>query len=369
MIISHQWPVASKSRSDVRLTNVPRTTDLDPLLQRLKGLLECEYVVALSVSPNGHHSTVGSVGDSFQIDFSACIARLFHTDCAGNHCGALRAPPDISRAALKIAAARPDERNVSALSVRIPAGIQATIVIIAVRRCLFNAEDERSLRHYTDWVADYVAIWWRLRGGEQHRSGLQSALDQVGLALIMLDRDGRTLGINDTARHLLMSGDGMVAIGETLSCAMLEDAVRLHSVIGHTLLGPIEVARAPVLTIRRRRRRPLVVAVLRVAADPGPGETAIVLQIIEPDRNHNSAITAACTLFGFTGAEARLAQLLAGGASLAEAATALRIQMPTARTYLKQAFVKSGTNRQAALVQVLLSSLVRLRDGTVPTAV
>ncbi len=264
------------------------------------------------------------------------------------------------------------EADSSVLSMKVSAGPYTNIAIIAVRRAPrtpFTSNDERVLQRYADWVADYVAMWWRLHEGEQRRIGLERALDQVGLAMIMLDRDGRAIGTNGAAHELLQMGDGLIAVGETLSASVLEDAVRLHSAIGHALVGPMRDARAPVLTIRRKRRRPLVIAVLRVAADPQPGETAIVLQVIEPDRDHDSAITATCTLFGFTGAEARLAKLLVVGATLAEAATALRIQMPTARTYLKQAFAKSGTNRQAALVQVLLSSLPYPNTKTVLTAV
>lgn len=373
MLISHQWPVITATRKAVSALDIARNNDLDPMLHRLREVLRSDCILAATVSAHGEAQVIGSVG-SHQADIVQHVTSLTDLRPCGSSRRRIAGPFASEREASSpdIVLTRVAEADSSVLSIKVPAGLHTTIAIIAVRRTprtSFSSNDERVLQRYADWVGDYIAMWWKLHEGEQRRIGLERALDQVGLAMIMLDCDGRTVGTNGAAQQLLRAGDGLIAVGATLSAAILEDAVRLHSAIGHALIGPMHDARAPVLTIRRKRRRPLVVAVLRVAADPRPGETAIVLQVIEPDRDHDSAITATCTLFGFTGAEARLAKLLVRGATLAEAAAALRIQMPTARTYLKQAFAKSGTNRQAALVQVLLSSLPYPNAETVLTAV
>ena len=60
---------------------------------------------------------------------------------------------------------------------------------------------------------------------------------------------------------------------------------------------------------------------------------------------------------GFTPAEARLADALAGGASVREAATKLGVTYETARTHLKRLLSKTGARRQAELVRILLTSL------------
>lgn len=371
MLMSHPWPALTAACHSASPPSLARNTDLDPCLRRLQDCLKCDSVVAVDLMAPAVAAVIGcSNGSDFDVDSLKKLLRARESYNALDRCAPLQAGA-ATAAAAQIVLAGHAERTTSILSFQVPAGPHTTITIIAMRhvsRPPFGANDERVLLRYADWVADHIAIWLRLRDGEQHRIGLQGALDQVGFAMIMLDRDGRTIGTNRAAQGLLAAGDGLIAVGEMLSAPMLEDAVRLHSAIGHALVGPLHGARAPVLTVRRKRRRPLVIAVLRVAAQPQAGETAIVLQVIEPDRDRDSAITANCTLYGFTGAEARLAKLLVSGASLAEAAAALRIQMPTARTYLKQAFAKSGTNRQAALVHVLLSSLVHPANDTVLTA-
>jgi DNA-binding CsgD family transcriptional regulator len=57
--------------------------------------------------------------------------------------------------------------------------------------------------------------------------------------------------------------------------------------------------------------------------------------------------------FDFTPAEARLAQIIAQGSSLDEAAQALGIRMSTARTQLASIFAKTNTRRQGKLVAIL----------------
>ena len=65
-------------------------------------------------------------------------------------------------------------------------------------------------------------------------------------------------------------------------------------------------------------------------------------------------------LFGLSPVEADLAIKLAEGASLAEAAGLLNISENTARTYSKRIYSKTGTNRQAELVQLILASVARV---------
>ena len=51
--------------------------------------------------------------------------------------------------------------------------------------------------------------------------------------------------------------------------------------------------------------------------------------------------------------------MLANGNSLVDSAKAMHVTEQTARSYLKQIFVKTETNRQAELVRLMLTSSVR----------
>jgi DNA-binding CsgD family transcriptional regulator len=62
-------------------------------------------------------------------------------------------------------------------------------------------------------------------------------------------------------------------------------------------------------------------------------------------------------LFGLTPAEARLALALFEGATLHEAAEGLKISRFTAQNHLARIFEKTGANRQATLVQLMMRSV------------
>jgi DNA-binding CsgD family transcriptional regulator len=67
-------------------------------------------------------------------------------------------------------------------------------------------------------------------------------------------------------------------------------------------------------------------------------------------------------LYGLTPAESALACELAAGCTVAEAARRLSITTGTARARLKVVFGKTGTQRQVALVRLLLLGPAQLRE-------
>jgi DNA-binding CsgD family transcriptional regulator len=66
-------------------------------------------------------------------------------------------------------------------------------------------------------------------------------------------------------------------------------------------------------------------------------------------------------LYALTPAEAKLAQLLADGLSITEAAEQMSIRLSTARGVLKGVFAKTGTRRQASLVGLVLAAAGQIR--------
>ena len=75
------------------------------------------------------------------------------------------------------------------------------------------------------------------------------------------------------------------------------------------------------------------------------------------------------TRFGLSRGEARLVALLFAGASLRSCAQALGIKYETARTYLKSAFQKTGTHRQAELVLTVFQATSQSNLPAVPAAI
>lgn len=87
-------------------------------------------------------------------------------------------------------------------------------------------------------------------------------------------------------------------------------------------------------------------------------ERMAMILVSDPELRPCPSIEMLGELYKLTVAEARLAQLIAKGNSLQEAASFLDITENTARTHLKRIFSKTDTGRQAELMAILLSSPV-----------
>jgi DNA-binding CsgD family transcriptional regulator len=70
--------------------------------------------------------------------------------------------------------------------------------------------------------------------------------------------------------------------------------------------------------------------------------------------------------FDLTPAQARLVAYLVAGASLRSCAEELGIKYETARGYLKSAFLKTGTHRQAELVLTVFHAMSDSNSPAVP---
>jgi DNA-binding CsgD family transcriptional regulator len=335
------------------------------LLQRLARLVDADCVIALECDP---------------LDQTACVvATLGETHDVDSLADAAIELPRRLDGQLRTRAHHPNGVEVSRLRLGSPHGevllaeveLEGASLLLVVTRPVdnmpFTVNEERAARRMGDWIGDYVRLWWRQRRDQRRGDSLHAALDLLGIAVFVLDGRSQLISANCAARLLLDAGDGLRRVGGMITAVSLEDAARLQAAIAHASTGDTTAAndvvqQAPVLAVRRKGLRPLSVAVMRGSA-PGlatqNSEGLVVIHAVDPQADTDRSLLATCMIYGLTGAETRLAKLLVGGASLAEAAERLRIQAPTARTYLKQMFLKTGTNRQAALIQLLLTSIVR----------
>ena len=91
--------------------------------------------------------------------------------------------------------------------------------------------------------------------------------------------------------------------------------------------------------------------------------SGVLVLISDPENAGELSHDSLRELFGSTPAEARLAEAMAGGTGLAEAAKSFGVGYETVRTQLKNIFLKTNTNRQSELSGLLSVSSVRLRRG------
>lgn len=141
------------------------------------------------------------------------------------------------------------------------------------------------------------------------------------------------------------------------------DRVRLTDATADTLfqnaIAEVSTSLSAVRSIAVRPRDTHLPAVLHVlplrrsAHEILFGADVLVVMTEVGQRSDGPNANLLIALFDLTPAEAKLASLLGGGASVAESAVTAGITGKTARTYLERVFAKTGCRRQTELVLLL----------------
>jgi DNA-binding CsgD family transcriptional regulator/PAS domain-containing protein len=216
----------------------------------------------------------------------------------------------------------------------------------------------------------YFRLWQRSKSVARGEAGLRCALQSMDLGVVVVDRLSRIVFSNLAADAIISAGEHLRRSGDRMSAVELRDALALQVALGHAVStnSPAARRRAPLLSIRSSRNgKPIILSVIPSDEAPAaPDAIAAVIYILDPRLDNATQIRPVCELYGLSPVETRLVCNLTGGASLQEAAVAMRIKEQTARGYLKQVFMKTDTKRQADLVRVMLCSLVRNQQGSEP---
>lgn len=192
--------------------------------------------------------------------------------------------------------------------------------------------------------------------------GLKDAFDHCDSGMILVGPEGTIVFANAEAQRLIAEGDGLRAVNGMIQAATFEDSMKVRLAIERTFRSS-DARHDFMLPIRRSAgRRPLIATVQPLHRSPTTSERQrSLLNVLDPDRTIDGALALQCGLLGLTPVETRLALQLSLGVGLGEAAAAIGVKEQTARSYLKNIFGKTGTNRQADLVRFLLTGLTPIR--------
>ncbi len=185
-------------------------------------------------------------------------------------------------------------------------------------------------------------------------NGVLDGLEAMNCPAVLLDGEGCVLQANAAAATFeselrLRAGHPLAA----LSAANRELQSHLRAALCPPARSDNPELRPVIL--RRDGRHPLVLRVRWLTGEASrvfSAARAIVL-IDDLDQKDTPSATLLCDIFGLTPAQARVAALIGGGASLTDCADELGITVGTARFQLKGAFQNLGVSRQAELVSVL----------------
>ena len=191
---------------------------------------------------------------------------------------------------------------------------------------------------------------------------LVDVLDRISLGVVIIDRHRRVIHTNRAGSAILSKNEGLEMRGCRVIASNARSAERLEGLIDAALSNrqPSPRGCAGLMSIALESgRRPLHICISRLGQPDSPEKAAVALLISDELRGQKS-MELMCEIYRLTPSECRLAEQLAEGHSLSEAAAALGTSVLTARSHLKRIFEKTGARRQAQLLWLLATGLAAL---------
>ncbi len=230
----------------------------------------------------------------------------------------------------------------------------------------FSERDRELLAYISPHLQRAIQIYAKLNRTTSERDLYAGAVDQLSVATIILDEQGKLLNTNAIAKTMLADGHGISLKGAHLHIAGRDTNRRLQealqAVIAAQQKRETSVVRA--LSVPRGAGRSDLGLVIKPVPtsqwSEGQSSPCAAIFISDPDLQDSASQQVLGDLLGLTPAEANLAILLARGLSLAQASQTQNISPHTARAQLKSIFGKTGVSRQAELVRLILKSVASL---------
>ena len=207
----------------------------------------------------------------------------------------------------------------------------------------------------------------RIEGLEKKANTVEATLDRLPTAVVLLDSRGSVLFMNKCAaalfqeqKYLRLNSTGSIRAvrpseDKQLTC-LIQGAVATGNGISYHSGGAMNIS-------RNSYQRPLHVVVSPLRSQAlylGKTIPTAAVFITDPERKPWLPEEWLRQLYDLTPAESRLAQLLASGSDLKEAAEQLQVSRSTVRSQLKSIFAKTDSNRQSELIRLLLTGPAQL---------
>jgi DNA-binding CsgD family transcriptional regulator len=185
---------------------------------------------------------------------------------------------------------------------------------------------------------------------------LLDALQRKSDGVVLIGREGEISFHNETARAILLEGDGLRFAGGRFATARLPETRRLNDCIREARAGASngsERACRRVLITRPSGRAPYVVCVSPAPASAGTQGGQCVVHILDLAAHAVLSKEAACATFGLSDREADLAVELTRSANLRSAAAHAGMALNTARNHIHSIFAKCRVHSQVELSRIL----------------
>lgn len=230
----------------------------------------------------------------------------------------------------------------------------------------FTAAEEQAFQSLFTPMRRALRLLARIQHSETERLVYQSALEHMSIGTLVLNQQGCIISRNAAAESLIAEGGEVAVVGNRIK---LRDAGLQNTFVRHldALMANQEPGAPEVMAIPCGGR-PALGLLMRgirgLSPLSGDRQPALVLYLSDPSRHQLAPQHLVAQLLGLTPTEATLATLLADGLSLTEAATVMQVSENSVRSYCKRIYSKTGLNRQAEVVKLVLRSVAGLAGCT-----
>lgn len=226
------------------------------------------------------------------------------------------------------------------------------------------------MRSLLPHFARAAQIHQRLGDVTTQRDALEVGLDRLSIGVILTDPTGRVSFSNRAAEALLRVGTTLRVDQRGLLCAVQPaETARLRQLIASAsiILDDLRLEPGGGLTLTDNGGDRVAVLVAPVSHGRpllSLTQPKAAVFIASPTPTNRLSQPQLRRLYGLTATEGRIAGELAAGLSLKQIATRLDVSYETIRNHLKKIFVKTRTNRQSELVQLLMRNLPAIGGRT-----
>ena len=217
----------------------------------------------------------------------------------------------------------------------------------------YRAHDRRLLATLTPHLKRAHALGERLRLHEAQEAQLEDLLDRATHGVLIVTAAGRVLYANRPAEQALRQGDALAAGPGGLRAAMPAANEQLHALVARAASGTGGGALVLPSRIGPGAIHALVAPYAAAQPRPFANEPCALVLLRESGVRPPLLPEHARSIFGLSRTEALVATLLHQGLDLAAIAGALEISRNTSRVHLNAILAKTGTHRQATLMQRL----------------
>ncbi len=215
--------------------------------------------------------------------------------------------------------------------------------------------------NHADEIATVRSALAGLSGG-----GAEAALDLIALGAVLLDEHAKPSLVNRAARHIAGDADFIdlgahgIQAPDPVSNRALQQAIT--EALEAASCGRENVTGVTLHSTHSAKSISAVVCALAQSGGNCAGRPHVALFITAPDQNRRISEPLLMDLFGLTPTEARVASALARCIRTADVAQELGVTQTTIAFHMRNLFQKTGTNRQADLIALVLAGPMMIQS-------